>query len=104
MNTLEDALALYDRARTKCLRGQYAQALHDYARLMEPAPHAFDYYNVIQRTYIVLGLVELAKAYPPARALLDEALGAKRRALILAPGDFELQQDVDQLERGLKSL
>lgn len=104
MKTLDEALEAYDCARMHCLRGRYQEAMRGYTRLMQPAPHAFDYYNVIQRTYIVLGLVELARAYPPARSVLEEALKAKRRALMLAPGDFELQQDIDQLERGIWSL
>ncbi|WP_426106042.1 hypothetical protein [Massilia sp. TSP1-1-2] len=91
-------------ARKNQITGNKPEALKRYATLMRADPKAFPFFNLFQRTYVLSGLVELARRYAPARAELLHLLEAKRRQLALAPADQYLVDDIATIEQGIRKL
>jgi hypothetical protein len=104
MDSDDKAWDLLAQAKKNRDKGNHADSLRDFSCLMRADPHAFPFFNLFQRTYVLSGLLELAKNYPEARRELEYLLREKKRELARAPEDPYLLEDVAFLESGLNAL
>ncbi len=104
MKDENEAWAVLSLALKKRDRGDHDDSLKDFIALMRADPNSFPFFNLFQRTYVLYGLVELAKKFAPARSALDDLLLAKRLKLAGAPADRHLIDDVASLQRFIDTL
>lgn len=104
MKDADEAWAALSLALKKRDRGDHDDSLNDFLALMRSDPHSFPFFNLFQRTYVLYGLVELAKKFAPARAALDDLLRVKKSKLAGAPSDRHLMDDVASLQRCIDTL
>jgi tetratricopeptide (TPR) repeat protein len=104
MDSDDKAWDLLAQAKKNRDLGNHADSLRDFSYLMRANPNAFPFFNLFQRTYVLSGLLELAKNYPAARKEMEYLLREKRKELSRAPDDPYLLEDVAFLESGLDAL
>jgi hypothetical protein len=104
MDSDDQAWDLLAQAKKNRDKGNHADSLRDFSCLMRANPNAFPFFNLFQRTYVLSGLLELAKNYPDARRELAYLLHEKQKELSRAPGDPYLLEDVARLQSGIDGL